>query len=104
MHKGAEAKAHTAPSLHSLTGLLSNQGEKSINCSFIMVPLRKRNLSMGLQSPAERLPSHSSCAVSNPELEALNQNTQHGVLTLRCQVAYRNFREFPKIGDPNIVP
>ena len=34
-----------------LSGLLSNQGEKSINFYFIMVPLRKKYSSMVLQSP-----------------------------------------------------
>ena len=35
------------------TGLLSNQGEKSINFYFIMVPLRKKYYSMVLQSQGE---------------------------------------------------
>ena len=36
-----------------LTGLLSNQGEESINFYFIMVSLRKNNKSMVLQSPVK---------------------------------------------------
>ena len=39
----------------NLTGLLSNQGEKSKNCYFIMVPVRKKYESMVLQSPVSAL-------------------------------------------------
>ena len=39
-----------------LTGLLSNQGEKSINLYFIMVLLRKKYKSMVLQS-TESIPT-----------------------------------------------
>ena len=35
------------------TGLLSNQGEKSINLHFIMVPLRKKVLKYGTPKPRE---------------------------------------------------
>ena len=38
-------------STDSVSGLLSNQGEKSINFYFIMVPSRKKYYSMVLQSP-----------------------------------------------------
>ena len=34
-----------------VTGLLSNQGEKSINFYFIMVPLRKKVLKYGTPKP-----------------------------------------------------
>ena len=34
-----------------LIGLLSNQGEKSVNLSFIMVPLRKTVLKYGIPKP-----------------------------------------------------
>ena len=36
----------------SLTGLLSNQGEKSINFYFIRVPLRKKVLKYGTPKPS----------------------------------------------------
>ena len=35
------------------TGLLSNQGEKSINLYFIMVPIRKQVLKYGTPKPRE---------------------------------------------------
>ena len=35
-----------------LPGLLSNQGEKSINSYFIMVPLRKKVLKYGTPKPS----------------------------------------------------
>ena len=35
-----------------LAGLLSNQGEKSINLFFIMVPLRKKVLKYGTPKPS----------------------------------------------------
>ena len=38
-----------------LPGLLSNQGEKSINCYFMMAPLKKGIKGMVLQHPATRL-------------------------------------------------
>ena len=44
----------------NLTGLLSNQGEKSKNCYFIMVPVRKKYESMVLQSPVKDIPLTSS--------------------------------------------
>ena len=59
------AKAHQTSHvvwLISEPGLLSNQGEKSINCYFIMVPLRKKVLKYGTPNPrssGQRRTSHS---------------------------------------------
>ena len=39
------------------TGFLSNQGEKSINSYFIMVPLRKKVLKYGTPKPSQN-PTH----------------------------------------------
>ena len=39
----------------SSTGLLSNQGEKSIHFYFIMVPLRKKALKYGTPKPSQGL-------------------------------------------------
>ena len=41
--------------LQGLSGLLSNQGEKSINSYFIMVPLRKKVLKYGTPKPSYEL-------------------------------------------------
>ena len=46
--------------MYIVTGLLSNQGEKSINFYFIRVPLRKKYKSMVLQSPGYSLLGLSS--------------------------------------------
>ena len=46
------AVATRSPRMYRLTGLLSNQGEKSINFYFIMVPLRKKVLKYGTPKPS----------------------------------------------------
>ena len=46
------------------TGLLSNQGEKSINFYFIRVPLRKKVLKYGTPKPREQPGVHAANPVS----------------------------------------
>ena len=43
---------HTLELGSPVPGLLSNQGEKSINCYFIRVPLRKQVLKYGTPKPS----------------------------------------------------
>ena len=50
---------------HIFTGLLSNQGEKSINLYFIMVRLRKSKKVMVLQSPVYLHPKHATVPSTN---------------------------------------
>ena len=65
-HKHTLSPKHGSPAGHidgkfhyhwaSLPGLLSNQGEKSINFHFIRVPLRKRVLKYGTPKPSNKAP------------------------------------------------
>ena len=55
--------------LSRITGLLSNQGEKSINLYFIRVPLRKKVLKYGTPKPSY---------VTYPKLELGGLKTEGG--------------------------
>ena len=63
-----------------ITGLLSNQGEKSINFYFIRVPLRKKVLKYGTPKPRLCKPSEAS----GPRAQLQNPEWQMAILSKRC--------------------
>ena len=50
--QGQDIKRVSEEFVRILAGLLSNQGEKSINFYFIMVPLRKKVMKCGTPKPS----------------------------------------------------
>ena len=64
------------PWTYAMTGLLSNQGEKSMNFYFIRVPLRKKYESMVLQSPGKVF---STGCFDRDRIHSRTQSSQKGI-------------------------